>query len=59
MAFAPLGLAVSVAMAIEAEPEGLKRQLNLNEDLDLLRTGFRNILLESEVSLLAPQIPLQ
>lgn len=57
MAFAPLGLAVSVAMAIEAEPEGLKRQLNLNEDLDLLRTGFRNILLESEVSLLAPQIP--
>lgn len=58
MAFAPLGLAVSVAMAIEAEPEGLKRQFNLNEDLDLLRTGFRNILLESEVSLLAPQIPL-
>lgn len=58
MAFAPLGLAVSVAMAIEAEPEGLKRQLNLNEDLDLLRTGFRNILLESEVSLLAPLIPL-
>lgn len=58
MAFAPLGLAVSVAMAIEAEPEGLKRELNLNEDLDLLRTGFRNILLESEVSLLAPQMPL-